>query len=555
MFLYKGGGLVDDNRIKPWCHAQRLTAMVECEEDGVMRERILKVLVARLGGFTVSLLAGLIVPSMLFRHFPAETMGVWYLIAGTTMVAGLMQFGFPETLTRFAAYSTSKEGNSTNPIPGEEIPRDLPALVDVAFHATRFIAGMAFVATLLVSVIVLWPLHLPPDALRKALEAAGLVAVGTAIMARYRFWDSIIAGVGDAHWTIAITTINGLLYSCLQILVALVWPDIRGLACAFLLQAICGRVLFAVLAQNRYRELLGQRERTFDRGLFKKLMSLSLRQWAATLCAFIVLRTDQYFLAFFFTEKDVALYTVAFSLVAFMTTFASLGIAIANPFMSRLWADGKLDQVRRLVLIQTRCSVLLLLAGGLVVLSCGEGLFDVWLGKNKFIGYPVLALLIVMSVLELHHGIMVGFLYAINRVNLYAQAGLAAVLNVVFTLAFVKPFGVLGVPLGTFAAQLCASYWYGTYRALPELQLPFRTYLSKTLVPLGFFAGCLALVGWLGTRLTVDPVKQVVFTASVCAGIALPALWFWGLDSATRQWLTRIVTQRTLKWNNLDMPG
>ncbi len=512
-----------------------------------MRDRIFKGLVARLLGFGVSVLAGLVVPSLLFRHFPADTLGVWYLIAGTTMVAGLMQFGFPETLTRFAAFSISKAGEPASRRPSEEIPLDLPALVGVAHHATRFIAGLAFVVTVLFSLAVLGPLHLRPEVLWKALQAVGMVALGSAIMARYRFWDCIIIGVGDAHLTITVTTFNALFYSLVQILIAFAWPDIRGLALAFLLQAISGGILLGWLAQHRYRDLIAKPKGPFDRGLFRKLLSLSLQQWATTLCAFVVLRTDQYFLAIFFTERDVALYSVAFSLLAFLANFASLATTIANPFLSRLWAEGNLDQVRRLVLMQARCSILVLLAGGAVVLAGGERLFDVWLGAGKFIGYPVVTLLFLMSVLELHHGIMVGFLNAINRVNLYAQAGVAAVLNIVFTLALVKPFGVLGVPLGTFAAQVCASYWYGTYRALPELQLPFRSYLSKTLVPLFSFGIGLALVAWLLNFLNVNPINHLVLTAVACIGIVIPGLWFWGLDSATRHWLTRILAQGNLK--------
>jgi len=79
------------------------------------------------------------------------------------------------------------------------------------------------------------------------------------------------------------------------------------------------------------------------------------------------------------------------------------------------------------------------------------------------------------------------------------------------------------------------------------LRLPFWSYAVKTLAPLCLLAGGLALSGWPVTAAGVSPAKHLAFAMGVCTCITVPAIWFWGLDATTRQWLTQALIQKTLK--------
>jgi O-antigen/teichoic acid export membrane protein len=213
----------------------------------------------------------------------------------------------------------------------------------------------------------------------------------------------------------------------------------------------------------------------------QSLIKPSLLYWLTDLGAFLILRTDAYFISFFKGVDSLPKYQAAYSLAA---NLALISISMASAsvvFISQAWQAGNFELIQHLTFRNARVGLSLMAVGVGFVLSSGESLINVWLGKGNFIGYNILAVFCIMITLEVQHVIFVLSGRATED-EVYAPWALSSgFLNLIFTWLLIKPLGLLGVAMGTMFAQMLTNNWYAVYRPIKRLKLDFNYYLTQVI--------------------------------------------------------------------------
>jgi hypothetical protein len=125
----------------------------------------------------------------------------------------------------------------------------------------------------------------------------------------------------------------------------------------------------------------------------------------------------------------------------------------------------------------------------------------------------------------------------------------AGVLNIFFTWYLIKPFGLLGVAMGTMLAQLLTNNWYGVYRPVVRLKLDFLVYLKKVLglwliVLLSCLSLCLLIKKWLISSALAFDLLVVSINLILCGIVFIIVVWRSILSQNEKQ----IIFDRLIKF-------
>ncbi len=485
----------------------------------------------------VTVCLALVLFPVLFRHMPDEELGLWFLLGQAAAFITLLDFGFTLTLTRRIALL---EGRTPRRADGSREPDVQAELVDLYVTGRRVYRCLALAVLVLGGAagwVFLHALPLETVAPEQALAAWAVLCVAYAVITETALFHCALNGAGHVGWDAIVATGTTAVTSLGQIAVVLLGGGLLALAAVTAAGAVVSRIALSMLLRRMEPELSGTGGR-FRREVLDDMTGLAVRVWLTALGAFLILKTDQYFIAYFRTAADIPRYHAAFQLVMNCYLLAVAFAAASHVFVSQLWSAGDLPGIHRIVWRNVRLGLGLMVAGVAYLLVCGETVIELWLGEGEFIGWPVLATFCAMLTLEVQHVIMSQACRA-TRDEPFAPWALAAgVINLVLTWVLIERYGLWGVALATFIAQLVTNNWYAVYRTLRRLEMSVGSYARRAVLPVGaLFAatlcGCYLSVGVgeaAGGRLAGAA------TGAVVVGGLLAAFWWWvALDEPARR--------------------
>src|SRR6266576_4598603 len=92
----------------------------------------------------MTILLGLVLLPVLFRHLPKEELGVWLLLGQSWAAMGILDLGIAVTLTRRIALAKGKSGGDPNAPLTPESLREIADLVEAGKRIYRVMAGAVF---------------------------------------------------------------------------------------------------------------------------------------------------------------------------------------------------------------------------------------------------------------------------------------------------------------------------------------------------------------------------------------------------------------------------
>lgn len=426
----------------------------------------------------VTILATLFLLPILFRYMGKEELGLWFLLGNSQAFLGLLDLGITPTLTRHIALAKGKSGAD----PGVELTRESKQQIgDLVVTGRIILQGLAvavfFIAWIL-GYSAIAQLELKEVSPQIAFWAWTLMCVGYAVGVWVSYLNCWLEGIGYVGWDSLIVTVTSLLTICTSIGAVLLGGGLLVLAAISVVTGLIQR--FAMLAFIRWRspELLaipGQWNAEFAKAMVKP----SLYCWLTSLGMFLILKTDQYFIALTSGTQDIPSYNAAYQLASNLRNLAISFALASSAFLSQMWQAGNLKAIQDLVIRNCRIGLLIMGCGVSFLLVSGKEVTNLWLGENIFIGYDVLLTFCIMFTFEVQNVCLMYSARATENEE-YAIPSLGAgILNIAFTMMLIKPLGLWGVALGTLFAQMLTNNWYAVYRPLLRLRLSFKDYLSK----------------------------------------------------------------------------
>src|SRR5579864_4070771 len=485
---------------------------------------------------SVTILLGLLLLPVLFRHLSREELGVWLLLGQSWATLGILDLGLGATLTRRIAFAMGKSGADPGAPLTAETLGDIANLVATGRRMYQGLAFTSFVVAFGLGFFSLRGLHLSAVALPSVWLAWGVLCLTQALGVWASVWTCLLQGAGYVGWDALLAAFMSSLTLSAQIIVALSGGGLIGLAIAAAMGALAQRFLILGLARRKRPELFSIRG-SWKPALLKSMAPLALKAWITSLGVVIVLNSDQFFIAGLQGASQIPAYRAAY--IAFVNLNMIAGSLAANSsvFVAQLWQASALAQVHRIVRHNLRLGLIIMATGGACVLALGERLFNVWLGPGNYIGPIVATMFFVMQFFEVQSFIITTSSRATEDEAFAPLSAVAAVLKITLSLILGKRFGLVGIAMGTLCAQFATSYWYMCYRGLYRLRMGLRHHMKRVLLPVGLlFLTTFSVVRSLSTFLAAQPDGTAVGAGALAAcGILAAAFWLFVLDSDQRQ--------------------
>ncbi len=469
--------------------------------------------------------AGYLFKIYVARMLGADALGIYAL--GMTLVGffGLFNgLGLPQAAVRFvAAYSATQQFQRLH----------------VFFrHALGLlaVANIALVgAMILIGPWVARNLYHSPELVRYLHQFAWLLVFGGLAA----FLGQVLAGYKDVALRTVITNFIG---SPLNILLGIILlAGGMGLRGYLIAQIASGAIVLALLfvAAWKLTPSAARRHPVQPPKAESEVFWFSAAVFGVSFLEFLLAQADKIMLGMFVDVRQVGIYAVAASLVAFVPVALQSVNQIFSPTIADLHARGEHALLGRLFQTLTKWILGLTLPLAFVMIVDSKPLMRLF-GPAFEAGWIVLILGTLGQLINAGVG-SVGYLLLMsgNQRRLVRVQTIMAVFMVVATVALVRPFGIIGVAVAAALTNAISNYLYlREVRAVLQLTPYNRTYL-RLLVPC--ISSLAVVLFFRFSAASVHPVWLPIAAALVLAYVTFCGLsLLLGLDNDDRMIVTAI---------------
>ena len=476
----------------------------------------------------VTILLGLVLMPVLFRHLPKEELGVWLLLGQSWAAMGILDLGFGVTLTRRIALAKGKSGGDPNAPLTDETRREIADLVFCGRRIYRIMAAGVFLVSWALGFFYLRGLDLHGLSHATVWTAWTILCACQALGVWGTVWTCLLQGVGYIGWDAILGSFVNAATLSVQIIAVLCGGGLVALAAIAAGGAILQRGLVRWFARRRQPDLFALRG-TWNRAVLKGMPALALRAWLTATGITLVLNTDQLFIAKMEGASELPAYRAAYLVLLNVNMLAVTVASASAVFISHLWQAGNIPGVQRIVIRNLRIGLGIMACGGACILGLGPKLFDVWLGPGNFIGYAILSVFFLLLFLEAQCFVITTSSRATEDEAFAKWAMGAGLLKLVLSFILGWRYGLLGIALSTLLAQLATNHWFMVLRGLHRLQIGLRRHNREVLLPVGIvFVVTLISVSAIRFALVQATAAVVVFSAAAVSAIVL-GVTLWNL--------------------------
>ena len=427
----------------------------------VRRPSALLNVLANWGAFIFGAAVNFFLAPYVVHHLGDTVYGIWALVGSVTGYLGLLDLGVRSAVTRYLARYAA-EG-------------DTEAANRMASSALALFCASGLLALLLAgSVTAAMPhiFQLSPEYLTAARLA---VLVGGATVG-----VSLVAGVfgGTIAGLQRFTLLSGLDISLELFRAAAVWLTLGhggGIVQLALIQ-----LAVSLLRLVTYRELcrrllpwLRLSAANVGRSTVRTIISFSGYATLMHSSGMLILYSDSLVIGALLPVSAVTFFAIGASLTEYARTVVSGISQTLTPMTSAAEAVSRSEAVARLLRRSVRLGTLALLPILVTFLVRGPTFIGLWMGESyRAASGSILRVLTVSLCFAVSYQIVTATMLGLNRHRSMALIYLAeGGVNLALSLALARPFGIIGVALGTAIPRLIVSIYYGPRIAREVLQV------------------------------------------------------------------------------------
>jgi O-antigen/teichoic acid export membrane protein len=366
--------------------------------------------------------------------------GTWTLITALTGYISLLALGVPMASVRFIAqHVTSGEHDRTNAVIGSCVGLYL------------MIGAAALVLGLVVAAVLPSLYDIPAGLQTEARVACALMVVQVAA----GFIGLLPEGIMFAHHDFVVRNVVRIGSVLLRLGLTL------GLLALNASLIVLAAVQLAVLVFDFSATLLLIRRRhpgvrvhlkDFEWATVRRIFSFSMYVLLLAAGTRLSFETDAIVIGAVLGVAAIPFYTVANSLVVYLVEFTLAIAAVVSPMATRLDTAGRREELTAVFLKWSKISLSFTLFAGLFLIVLGPRFIGWWIepAYERPAGAVLQILMISCFAFLPVRGVALPILMGLGKPRAPTIAFLGAgVLNLVMSLALAKPFGLVGVAVGT----------------------------------------------------------------------------------------------------------
>ena len=432
-----------------------------------LKIRALKNVVSSWAGLAVNIAVGFFLWPFILHHLGDEASGLWVLIFSVTGYYGIFDFGIRSSLIRYVSKFQAT---------GEK--EQLARLVNTSLFTYSCLGMVLVVVTTVGAFYVDRLFHIPQDFLKQAQILFLMVGYSVALGFPLGISGGILEGLQSFYlinWTNIIAT---LLRAVLIIYV--LWHGF-GLLTVALITVSLPMIASAVRALIAHR-LLGIRYgwKYVSRESFRQVANYSSVTFLIIVAFQLRFKTDAVIIGTFLSAAAITHFSIGARLVDYAGNVVSSLANIFTPMSSHFHATGDYAQLRKIFISGNRACALAMFPMMVVLVVMGKSVIEAWVGPRYVSSYVVLLVLLIPSVLWESQSTSTRILFGMSSHKTLAYVVLAeGVINLILSIALVRPLGIVGDAIGTGLPLLLTALFFLPRHICRKLDIPVRTFVAE----------------------------------------------------------------------------
>jgi O-antigen/teichoic acid export membrane protein len=391
--------------------------------------------------------------------------GIWSLVESVLTYLLLFDVGLGASLVRYVAkFEACEDRDSLNRL-----------------YSTCLCCFAALGAAVMAVVLALacWPrpLGVPLELAADARWLLLILGANLGLQLPLGVYPAVLDGLGRYPTKVVVQNLGLVVRTSLFLAAIRSGGGLRELG---IITTLCNLVEHAVMATaaKLYLPALHFSWSLVNRETYRMIRGYSLDAFWVMVANRIAFQTDALVIGAFLAPQFIAFFVVGARLVEYSKNGFRSAVTVLTPAISEMEARGEIEAIRQLLIKATRIVLYLVVPVELGLLLLGRPFLSLWMGRS-YVGhsYPTLVILAVPLVLAISQAVSVRTLYGLGQLRWLAWVSiLQAVVNLLLSIALVKPLGIEGVALGTAIPNVvyCFALAHHVCRAL---HLPLGQYI------------------------------------------------------------------------------
>jgi O-antigen/teichoic acid export membrane protein len=415
----------------------------------------------------VNILVGLFLSPYILHRLGDAAFGLWILIFSVTGYYGLFDLGIRSSVIRYVArYSATQEREQLN------------CLINTATLSYGAIGLVTLLVTFIGAAYVDALFHVPAEFLTTARWLFLMIGSAVALGFPLAVFGGILEGLQRFYllnFSSVVSTLvrAGLIVFFLHRGYGLLTVALITVALPLLAGAVNGIMVFVILPLRL--------DFRIDRASAALMANYSATTFLIIVAQRLRFKTDAMVIGAFLSTAAITYFTIGSRLVDYAGDVVSSLAQIFVPMSSESEAKGDLAGLRKLLLAGNRACALIMFPIAAILVVLGKSIIEAWVGARYVAAsYPVMLVLLVPSTLMLAQSSSSRILFGMNRHRTWAWIVLGeGVVNLILSIALVRPYGIMGEALGTAIPLFCTMVFLLPRQLCMLLKVRLLTYARE----------------------------------------------------------------------------
>lgn len=435
--------------------------------------RIARNILANWGGLALSTLVSFLLAPFILRKLGDAGYGVWMLAISLTGYLGLLDLGIRASVVR---YVSKHRANSDY--------QSLNRAINTALIAYSGAGLIALILGVILGLSAGSVFNIPENLEYAATWVIILISAAMACGFGIGVFASTLAGIERFDLLNLSMSVGNLLRAALVLIVLPLAPNLVALALVSFCSSLVTFLMIAYFA-FRYEPNLRINLRLADRETARSIFNYGIYSFLIIIATRVAYYSDNTVIGIFGSAEQITYFAIGAISVEFLRRIVNSLTTVILPVASSLESRGSEESLTRLLITGTRYSFLLILPLSTILLVMGKTLLGVWMGPiyaEK--SYLILVIMLIPQIYCFSQFSTEEILLGTGRHRFFALISVAeAVANLVLSIILIRPYGIIGVALGTLIPAVVFRVFLSPLFIRQVTRIPFTFYLKESLLP------------------------------------------------------------------------